>query len=71
MVHKPTELQPRIYNRLTDRWLGLTVRFVTEVHGIRDLKDRMSREILHRFDEAGIGNVVRDESRIWRGAGNP
>lgn len=52
---KPTELEPRVYYRITDNWLELTVRFITEVHGIRALKDRMSREILEGFDAAGIG----------------
>lgn len=52
---KPTDLGPCVYYRLTDNWLELTVRFITEVHGIRDLKNKMSREILQHFDEAGIG----------------
>ena len=28
---------------------------MTEEHGVRDLKDAMSREILDGFEEAGIG----------------
>lgn len=48
------DLRPRVYFRLTDNWLELTVRFVVEVRGVRDFKDAMSREILARFDEAGI-----------------
>jgi hypothetical protein len=47
--------EPRVYWRLTDNWLELTVRFVTREHGIRDVKDRMSREILQELDAAGIG----------------
>ena len=47
--------EPRVYWRLTDNWLELTVRFVTREHGVRDVKDRMSREILQALDEAGIG----------------
>jgi small-conductance mechanosensitive channel len=46
---------PRVYWRLTDNWLELTVRFVTREHGVREVKDHMSREILKALDEAGIG----------------
>jgi small-conductance mechanosensitive channel len=46
--------EPRVYYRLTDNWLELTVRFVTEVRGVRDVKDAMSREILQEFERAGI-----------------
>ncbi|HEX6064463.1 MAG TPA: mechanosensitive ion channel domain-containing protein, partial [Longimicrobiales bacterium] len=31
-----TDLQPRVYYRLTDNWLELAVRFVTPTHGIRE-----------------------------------
>ena len=41
--------------RLTDNWVELTVRFITTDHGIRDVKDSMSREILQGFNQAGIG----------------
>jgi hypothetical protein len=53
MEHASTE--PRVYWRLTDDWLELTVRFVTREHGVRDVKDKMSREILRALDEAGVG----------------
>lgn len=46
--------RPRVYWRLTDNWLELTVRFLAHQRGIRELKDAISREILTRFDEAGI-----------------
>jgi len=49
------DLAPKVYYRITDNWLELTVRFVVDVHGIRDLKDAMSRDILTGFDAAGIG----------------
>lgn len=48
-------LEPRVYLRLTDNWLELTVRFIARDHGIRELKDAMSREVLDALDEAGIG----------------
>jgi small-conductance mechanosensitive channel len=47
--------EPRVYWRMTDNWLELTVRFVTQDHGIRELKDAMTRDILAAYDEAGIG----------------
>jgi small-conductance mechanosensitive channel len=51
---RPTEAGPRVYYRMTDNWLELTVRFLVRDHGIRDVKDLMSREIVTRFREAGI-----------------
>lgn len=50
-----TDLSPKVYYRITDNWLELTVRFVVNEHGIRDMKDVMSRDILTAFDRAGIG----------------
>ena len=50
-----SDLEPRVFWRLTDNWLELTVRFVAETHGIRALKDAMTRDILQALDEAGIG----------------
>jgi len=49
------DIDPRVYWRLTDNWLELTVRFLAPDHGTRELKDAMSREILSALDEAGIG----------------
>ncbi len=52
---KAAELGPKVYYRLTDNWLELTVRFVCRSHGIREVKDEISRGIIEAFDEAGIG----------------
>ena len=49
------DLEPRVYYRLTDNWLELTVRFFAKERGVRALKDAMSRDILRAFDQAGIG----------------
>jgi small-conductance mechanosensitive channel len=49
------DIRPRVYYRLTDNWLELTVRFVVPEIGIREQKDAMSREILDRLEQAGIG----------------
>ena len=50
-----TTTEPQVYYRLIENGLELTVRFVTEARGIRDVKDAMCREILREFDAAGIG----------------
>lgn len=47
--------EPRVYYRLTDNWLELTVRFVCREHGIREVKDVMSRDLLEQLEQAGIG----------------
>ena len=52
---EPIDLEPRVYFRITDNWLELTVRFILGTHQIRGAKDAMSREILAGLDEAGIG----------------
>jgi small-conductance mechanosensitive channel len=49
------DLRPRVFVRLTDNWVELSCRFMAHDHGVREMKDRMSREILDRFEEAGIG----------------
>jgi small-conductance mechanosensitive channel len=46
---------PRVYFRITENWLELTVRFVVEPHGVREVMDRMTRHILEGLDRAGIG----------------
>ena len=50
-----SEVKPRVYYRLTDNWLELTVRFLSREHGVRELKDTLSREILTALEKAGIG----------------
>lgn len=52
---KAADMKPKVYYRLTDNWLELTVRFIANDHGVRELKNRMSRDILKLLDEAGIG----------------
>jgi small-conductance mechanosensitive channel len=47
-------IEPRVYWRITDNYVELTVRFLAPDHGTRDIKDKMSRDILAAFDEAGI-----------------
>lgn len=76
-----TELEPRVYWRITDNWLELAVRFIARDHGVRELKDAMSRDILRDFRAAGIDIAsatyeitavppleLRGEQRNWRTA---
>lgn len=54
-VMRPADMNPKVYYRLTDNWVELTVRFIAKDHSIRELKDRLSRSILDEFESAGIG----------------
>ena len=49
------DVRPKVYWRLTDNWLELTVRFLVHEHGIRDVKNTMAREVLAGLDAAQIG----------------
>jgi len=48
------DLTPRVFYRLTDNWLELTVRFIVGTHGVRPVKDAIARAVLEKFDEASI-----------------
>jgi small-conductance mechanosensitive channel len=48
------EIDPRVFWRITEDWLELTVRFLGRDHGIRALKDQMTREIMAGFEKARI-----------------
>lgn len=54
-IHTPEDLAPRVFMRLTDNWVELTVRFLCRDHDMRGLKDRMSREIKANLAKAKIG----------------
>ena len=54
-VVKRSAMKPMVYMRMTDNWVELTVRFLTEDHGVRDVKDSMTRDVLAAMDAAGIG----------------
>ncbi len=51
---QPPDVEPRVYYRLTSNWIELSLRFLCKDHGIRQLKDKMYREILRRLAEAKI-----------------
>jgi small-conductance mechanosensitive channel len=48
------DLAPRVFYRLTDNWVELTVRFIVEAHGVRDIKDAIARTVLRELQGAGI-----------------
>jgi small-conductance mechanosensitive channel len=48
------DIDPKVFWRLTDNWLELTVRFLSSDHGTREIKDQMSREILPALEKAGL-----------------
>jgi hypothetical protein len=48
------DLTPRVFYRLTENWLELSVRFLTEAHGVRCIKDRIARSVLKKFDQSHI-----------------
>lgn len=50
-----SDMDPKIFLALTDNWVELAVRFVVSAHGIRDVKNNISREILKGLNEAKIG----------------
>ncbi len=49
------DIRPRVYLRITDNWVELSVRFLCGTHDVRGLKDRISRQILAGLEEAKIG----------------
>jgi small-conductance mechanosensitive channel len=48
-------LAPRVYYKITDNWLELSLRFIVPDRLSREIKDNVARAILKGFDEAGIG----------------
>ncbi len=48
---KTDDLIPKVYFRLTDNWIELAVRFLGPEHGVRDIKDLISRSIISDFDK--------------------
>ena len=45
---------PRVYLRVTDNWLELTVRFLAPDHDVRSLKDAITRDIVDGFAAANL-----------------
>ena len=73
-VPEGPELAPRVFLRMTDNWLELSLRFLAPVHGVRNLKDAMTRDIYQEFKTANLSIasatfeiVGMPELRIVRG----
>ena len=47
-------LEPAVYLRITDDWVELSLRFLVEHRGVREVKDAMSRDILAGLEAQGI-----------------
>jgi small-conductance mechanosensitive channel len=57
------EIDPKVFWRITEDWLELTVRFLGPDHGIRGIKDKMSRDILTGLEKQGIAiGATRQEA---------
>lgn len=54
LMAEDVSLEPRVYLRLTDNWIELTLRFIAPLYGTRALTDAMNRDILGDFQRAGI-----------------
>jgi small-conductance mechanosensitive channel len=48
------DIDPRVFWRITEDWLELTVRFLGPDHGIRGIKDKMARDIVAAFARDGV-----------------
>jgi small-conductance mechanosensitive channel len=48
------DIEPKVFWRITEDWMELTVRFLGPDHGIRHLKDQMTRDIISGFEKANI-----------------
>jgi small-conductance mechanosensitive channel len=57
------EMEPKVYYRLTDNWIELSLRFVSREPGVRELKDALYREILEEFREQKI-SIASSSSEI-------
>lgn len=47
-------LAPRVFWRITDNWLELSLRFIVDDHLSRGTRDQIAREILEKFDAHGM-----------------
>jgi small-conductance mechanosensitive channel len=57
------EIDPRVFWRITEDWLEMTVRFLGPDHGIRGIKDKMTRAIIQAFEDQGVGvGATRQEA---------
>jgi small-conductance mechanosensitive channel len=62
------DIDPQLYWRMTENWLELTVRFLAHDHGIRSIKDRMTRDILAGLERAHIPVAAVRQEGVTLGA---
>lgn len=48
------QVDPKVFWRITENWLELTVRFLGPDHGLREIKDLLARDIVQGFEQQGI-----------------
>ncbi|HZT78311.1 MAG TPA: mechanosensitive ion channel domain-containing protein [Vicinamibacterales bacterium] len=48
-------LEPRVFMRITDNWVEMNLRILVPIRGVRYCIDELSRLIMERFEQAGIG----------------
>ncbi len=48
------DMELKVFFRITDNWLELSLRFIVTTHKIRSMKDAMNRFIDDEFAEAGL-----------------
>jgi small-conductance mechanosensitive channel len=49
-----SEVEPRVFLRLTDNWIELAARFVIPVRSARALKSGVSENVLRRYAQEGV-----------------
>lgn len=66
------DIDPRVFWRITENWLELTLRFLGPDHGIRGIKDRITRDVLAAFEKDRIAvGAVRQEAVPGPASANP
>ena len=58
------EIDPQVFWTITEDWMELTVRFLGPDHGIRHIKDKMTREIIAGFEKANIVIAARRQEGV-------
>ncbi|HXH29271.1 MAG TPA: mechanosensitive ion channel domain-containing protein [Bacteriovoracaceae bacterium] len=64
---KTGDMVPKVFYRLTDNWLELSARFIVPEHGVRNIKDAISRDLLKALEE----NNIEIESVTFKITGLP
>jgi small-conductance mechanosensitive channel len=54
-LNETPSVDPRVYVRMTDNWVELSLRFVARARDSRDLHDKITRQLLAGMQSAGIG----------------